>query len=515
MNNRTLWLLLLLVFGASNLTVSASTPLAVVAGPALQRAPNVASYEIAARLDPAAKTVAGTERISYANPSQDTLSEIWLRLYLRAFRDLNTTWMKDSGGQSRGFPIQASELGDINVSKLALADGTDLLASATLTDTLMRVPLPQPLGPGQRIDLNATWVSTLPRVFARTGYGGRDNTFFMVGQWYPKMAVYDRGHWDTEPWHANAEFFNDFGSYDVRVTVPADYVVAGAGIPVGDATNADSTRTLHFTSDNVTDFAFAASPDFQTRMDTSGSTDVALYYLPEYSGMRYMIDAGRRLGIRQLGIGAQAFERLQLANEPMLPATLPASQYSSSGYVVVYTKTALGLWTLESVVGTEPFRRAMADYLSQYRFKHPSGGDFRAALEHSLGDLSWFFDDYMNGQNVIDYAAGPIENGPSGSTVQVVRKGGVRVPVDMRVTLASGAQQVKRWLDQSESVRYSFPADDPIVRVEVDPDRKLHAEINLLDNGASAAPEMQPALTLGGRLIFWLQVIVQSIGLFG
>src|SRR4051812_24782032 len=116
MNNRTLWLLLLLVFSASNLTASAAMPLVMATGPALQHAPNVASYQIAARLDPVAKIVAGTERISYTNPSQDTLSEIWLRLYLRAFRDLSTTWMRDSGGQSRGFPIQASELGDITLS---------------------------------------------------------------------------------------------------------------------------------------------------------------------------------------------------------------------------------------------------------------------------------------------------------------------------------------------------------------------------------------------------------------
>jgi hypothetical protein len=385
-------------------------------------------------------------------------------------------------------------------------------------------------------------------------------------------------------------------------------------VPAGDVTHADGTRTLHFTSDDVTDFAFAASPDFKTRLATSGPIDIALYYLPEhaaavdeyisssveslqmygewygayphprltvvdvpedaegaggmeyptlvtggtgglpsnagfvayitsheiahqwwpmqtatnesrepwldeglteYSGMRYMIDAGRRLGFGVAGVGAQTFERLQLASEPELSATLSASQYSSSSYVVVYTKTALGLWTLESVVGTEPFRHAMADYLAQQRFKHPNGADFRAALERSLGDLSWFFDEYMNGQDVIDYAAGPIENGPSGSAAQVIRKGGVRVPVDVRVTLASGAQQVKRWQDQSQSVRYSFPAGDPIVRVEVDPDHKLHAEINLLDNGVSAAPETLPALTLAGRLIFWLQVIVQSIGLFG
>ena len=85
-----------------------------------QPAPQVASYRIAARLDPATKTVTGTERITYRNPSQDALPEIWLRLYLRAFRDLNTQWMRESGGQSRGFAIKPAELGDITVSSLCL-----------------------------------------------------------------------------------------------------------------------------------------------------------------------------------------------------------------------------------------------------------------------------------------------------------------------------------------------------------------------------------------------------------
>jgi len=113
------------------------------------QAPVIASYKMDVQLDPVAKTVSGTEHITYTNPSKDTLNELYLRLYLRAFRDLNTTWMRESGGVSRGFPIKPDELGDITVHTLTLADGTDLLATTTLSDTLMRVPLPRPLAAGQ------------------------------------------------------------------------------------------------------------------------------------------------------------------------------------------------------------------------------------------------------------------------------------------------------------------------------------------------------------------------------
>ena len=62
-------------------------------------APQVASYCMSVRLNPKTKTVAGVERITYRNPSQDTLSELWLHLYLRAFRDTRTLWMRETGGQ--------------------------------------------------------------------------------------------------------------------------------------------------------------------------------------------------------------------------------------------------------------------------------------------------------------------------------------------------------------------------------------------------------------------------------
>lgn len=580
-------------------------------------APQVASYRMDVRLDPTNKTVSGTERISYTNPSQDNLRDLWLHLYLKAFSSLDTLWMRESGGQHRGFSLEQNSLGDITVSSLTLADGTDLLSTATFTDTLLHLMLPVPLAPGQTVELDVAWTSKLPRAFARTGYGGRDNTFFMVGQWYPKMAVYNQGQWDTEPWHANSEFFHDFGSYDVSIAVPQAYVVAATGVPTGEADASDGYTMRRFTATNVTDFAFAASPDFRIRRANAGNVETVLYYLPEhegavaeyietavgalqafsewygpypharlsvvdvpddvsgaggmeyptlvtggtlglplvsgavalvtsheighqwwpmqtathegrepwldeglteYSGIRYMAESERKVEFGPIGFEAVTNDRLSYAFMPAQPSNLPAWDYGDIGYgSAVYSKTALGLWTLEKVVGSERFRQAMAAYLSEWRFRHPTAADFRVSLERSLSDfdLCWFFDEFIATSGVIDYAVGGIEHIPEGIIVTVQRQGAVQVPVEVQVTLASGAQQIQQWDGKSDSVRLAFAASDPVVLVEIDPEEKLVAELDRTDNGADTRVQVGPVLTLGGRLVFWTQTMMQLLGLFG
>lgn len=570
------------------------------------QAPQVASYSIDVRLDPVAKTVAGTERITYRNPSEDTLQDLWLRLYLKAFSSTDTLWMRESGGQLRGDRLDPNNLGDITIEKLTIAGGPDLLESSTLTDTLLRVPLPQALGPNQSIDLDVQWTSKLPRVFARTGYGGRDDSFFMVGQWYPKMAVYDRGRWDTEPWHGNSEFFNDFGSYDVTITVPQPYVVAGAGVPAGEQQNGDGTKTLRFTSTDVTDYAFAASPDFKTASAKAGDIAIDLFYLPEhesavgeylessvgsltafgewfgryphqrltvvdvpsdasgaggmeyptlvtgefaggvegfvayvtsheighqwwpmqtatnegaepwldeglteYSGLRYMAESQQRLSTGNLGVSARTFERSNYLSAPDQPADLPAWEYTSGSYSIVYSKTALGLWTLENQVGSQRFRAAMHAYLDAYRFKHPTAADFRRSIEQSLGPQPWFFDSYMPTDGVIDYAVAGVQN----TTVTIHREGQVAAPVDIALTLDDGAMVQQTW--DGQNAETTITTNRPIARVEIDPNQKLVAETDLEDNFTNVQPQILPALTIGERLAFWLQSVIQVFGLFG
>jgi hypothetical protein len=111
------------------------------------------------------------------------------------------------------------------------------------------------------VRFTVAWTSQLPRVFARTGVA---DDFVMAGQWYPKLAVYDRGAWDTEPWHANAEFFADFGAYRLELTVPTAYVTGATGVRDGSTQNPDGTTTYRYWAESVSDVAWTAWPDYRT-----------------------------------------------------------------------------------------------------------------------------------------------------------------------------------------------------------------------------------------------------------
>jgi hypothetical protein len=234
----------------------------------------------------------------------------------------------------------------------------------------------------------------------------------------------------------------------------------------------------------------------------------------EYSGSRYMQEAGVRVGVGWASIGALSLDRAQAATATGNALNNPAWTYGGSSYAgAVYGRTALGLWTLERVVGTQRFRQAMAAYLAEWRFRHPTGADFRSSIEVSLGPQAWFFDQYANGGE-IGYAAGPIANDANGGRETITRTGAVSVPVQNQVTLANGERRSETWDGADGSITFDYPGQQ-VEHVAVDPDRQLTAEIDIVDNQASSSVQIEAAITIAGRLAALVQILAQLFGTFG
>ncbi len=103
------------------------------ADPLPAHAARVVSYSIDVTLDATTHTLTGVERVSWHNSSSDAVSDLWFHLYLNAFRNTNSTFVKESGGQLRGVEIVPGGWGWIDLTKLAVANGgTDLLRGATM-----------------------------------------------------------------------------------------------------------------------------------------------------------------------------------------------------------------------------------------------------------------------------------------------------------------------------------------------------------------------------------------------
>jgi hypothetical protein len=102
----------------------------------------------------------------------------------------------------------------------------------------------------------------------------------MVGQWFPKLGVYQAGKgWNCHPYHLNSEFFSDFGVYDVAVTVPKEYTVGATGVLWSEVKDG-GTKTLSFHAEDVHDFAWTASPDFLDETREFGGIKVRVLMQP-------------------------------------------------------------------------------------------------------------------------------------------------------------------------------------------------------------------------------------------
>lgn len=103
------------------------------------------------------------------------------------------------------------------------------------------------------------------------------NDIYNLGNWYPVMAVYDEDGWNLDPYlFIGDPFYSHIADYDVDVTVPRDFVVAGSGY-IAEILDG-SQKTYRFKTENMRDFALAISKEFLTMTDTVGDTEVIMYY---------------------------------------------------------------------------------------------------------------------------------------------------------------------------------------------------------------------------------------------
>jgi hypothetical protein len=265
----------------------------------------VVAYTIAARVDVKKKTVDASETLTYRNLTDKPLSTFPFHLYLNAFQPTSTfTTETHFGGGIRDSDFvsdyPAKKLGSIAITHLE-ADGfgdlTQKLHFISPDDnnaadrTVAMLTLPRAVAPGDSITFHMTFHDQFPESVARNGYK-RD--FLMGGQWFPKVGVFWNGKWNCHQYHSTTEFFADFGTYNVSLTLPRNYTVGASGVPTGDHANLDGTRTLSFYGEDIHDFAWAASPHFTvttgTYLSALGPVQVRVLALREHprAGQRYL-----------------------------------------------------------------------------------------------------------------------------------------------------------------------------------------------------------------------------------
>src|SRR5213080_2825337 len=188
-------------------------------------------YVIRATLDTSSQTIRGRERIHYVNHSPDTLAFLWVQIEQNLFAPNSITYalsqppLHFAGGAVFDFTGKGFT-GRITIERFA-AGGRSL--KRTEYGTMMRVELARPLPQRGAIDCDVAWHFPIPPYGG--GRMGRIGTrLYEIGQWYPRLVVYDDVHgWNPLPYIGAGEFYLEYGDFDVTLTLPAGFVVAATG----------------------------------------------------------------------------------------------------------------------------------------------------------------------------------------------------------------------------------------------------------------------------------------------
>ncbi len=271
----------------------------------------VVSYRIDASLDPQRHRVAGRETIVYRNDSRAPMPDLRFHLYPNAFSNTRTVYARGGAWTDRAFEAQVERTtqegswGYLKVSSVVGADGRDLTRVATVDETLMTVPLPVSVPPGGSVRVEVVWETQLPRTIHRMGYWGEHHD---IMQWFPKLGVFTDGGWKVDPFHHYSEFFADFGTYDVTLTVPERYKVEATGVPAGERDNRDGTRSVSYRAEDVHDFAWIADPNLVVAREVfsegpyaAAPVEILYVHQPYRGGMAPRILAAVKHGLRYYG----------------------------------------------------------------------------------------------------------------------------------------------------------------------------------------------------------------------
>lgn len=205
----------------------------------------IANYTIEVQLDPVGRMLHGKEVVVWRNDKNIPARELWFHLYWNAWKNNESTWLREDA-LSREEPRMLDEDNYSFVQVISMrvlpegpfreAELNSRMRYESPDDgnpddqTVLVVSLPRSVRSKEVIHVEIVWQSKIPHTIMRSGYRGN---FFFLGQWFPKIGVYQPdGTWNCHQFHATTEFFSDFGVYDVEMTVPTGWKVGATGVEV-------------------------------------------------------------------------------------------------------------------------------------------------------------------------------------------------------------------------------------------------------------------------------------------
>jgi Peptidase family M1 domain len=318
-----------------------------------------ANYKIAATLDDKKHQLNATVELDYKNNSDGPLSIIYLLLPANAYSSQRSAFAKQEleKGKTRFYFADSKEMGSFSNLNIQV-DGKRVEVEIDRNNPdVAKVKLTRPILTGESVKITTPFLYKIPYPFSRGGHTGQQ---YQMTQWYPRVAVYDREGWHPQPYLDLGEFYAEFGTFDVTLTLPENYVVGATGVletaserdflaqkaaytegsylikneklkikngatPSEKSTanddlvdgvdafpkSAERLKTIRYTAEKVIDFAWFADKRFMvlrgdTTLKSGNKVEIYSYFAPKFAKMmaKSAFFAKRSIGFYSEHVGA-------------------------------------------------------------------------------------------------------------------------------------------------------------------------------------------------------------------
>ena len=296
--------------------------------------PRIANYKMDVALDTEQKKLNCQTKLTWRNTSSGPVNNLFFHLYYNAFKNSESTFFKE-----RGVPEFLTN--DIDkdcgwawsdINSIKDQEDNDLTGAMHYRQaddgnkddqTVLELILKKPVLPGESQTFTFDWTAKIPKTMPRTGY---NKDFYFFAQWFPKLGVYElagqrfakEDQWNCHQYHSSGEYYSDFGSYEVKITVPENFVVASTGELIF-RENVGDKSTWTFKADDVIDFTWTTSPDFVLQEDNHNNTKIKFYTYPYKTNLadRYLPTIKYCMSYLEEHLGPYPYPTLSIIDPPI------------------------------------------------------------------------------------------------------------------------------------------------------------------------------------------------------
>ncbi len=229
-------------------------------------------YDIECSFD--GEKLSGIESVTFYNDTENVFKELKFNLFMNAYRE-GAKYSPISEKDQASCYYMGNSFGNTEIQKVYI--GKEELEFSIIGEdqNILSVNLGREVYPSESVTVTIDFTVLFANVISRSGI---NETSVNMGNFYPILCGIEDGAFYECVYYSNGDpFFSECADYNVKITLPCEYVVASSG-KLTDSRKNGILVTNEYSLLNARSFCFVLSKEFESITDTSLGIEITYYF---------------------------------------------------------------------------------------------------------------------------------------------------------------------------------------------------------------------------------------------